>query len=415
MREITSCEVCGNPNITNDPRLPHILDFGSHPLQDDLVPIGDKRVCERYPIGVLFCETCKTAHQRYQLPKTKLFKLEYTYRSNQTKDVLDGMEQLVDEYEARYGPVHGKKVLDVGCNDGSLLDVFWRRGAHCHGIDPTDAAKEARKKSHAVRQAFFDVPAAVDLFMDYGVFDIITFTNVFAHIEHLPSLLRALRILIGPNTRIVIENHYLGAVLATHQFDTFFHEHIRTYSYSSFRYIAAGLDMVVDHASFPRRYGGNIRVILGAQSTPSTNDGLEYIRRAERNFGFELAQLNAFIKHWKSSKRQQINELTQYHGSVFAPMPAIALPARAPLLISMLGLDRNQISAVYQIPGSAKIGHYVPGTRIPILSDEEFPWDSTGPALNLAWHIPAEIEARYRGLGFRGEFIQVISEDTNDV
>jgi hypothetical protein len=173
--------------------------------------------------------------------------------------------------------------------------------------------------------------------------------------------------------------------------------------------------MVVSHVSFPRRYGGNIRVILGYDLSASSKDGREYIERAERDFGFELAQLNAFIKHWKSSKRQQINELTQYHGSVFAPMPAIALPARAPLLVSMLGLDRNQISAVYQIPGSAKIGHYVPGTRIPILSDEEFPWDSTGPALNLAWHIPDEIAARYRSLGFMGEFIQIISEDKNEV
>jgi hypothetical protein len=408
MRVITSCEVCGNPNITNDPRLPHVLDLGSHPLQDDLVPIGDERICKRYHIGVLFCETCKTAHQRYQLPRMKLFQPGYTHRSSQTKDVLDGMANLVDEYEEFYGPVHGLMVLDVGCNDGSLLDEFKRRGAITFGIDPTDAAQEAARKGHPVIQGFFDSFSANEILSRFGVPDIVTFTNVFAHIEHLPALIVALNTLTNHQAKIVIENHYLGAVLDKNQFDTFFHEHIRTYSYTSFRYIAGALGMVVDHTTFPSRYGGNIRVFLNSQVTRTHNDGLEYVRKAERDFGFDLARMNSFVKQWKMNKRQEIRELTEHDGSIFAPIPAIALPARAPLLVSMLDIDRNHISAVYQIPGSKKIGHYVPGTRIPIVSDEEFPWSYEGPVLNLAWHIQDEIETRYRSKGFKGSFIQVI-------
>ena len=99
--------------------------------------------------------------------------------------------------------------------------------------------------------------------------DVITFTNVFAHIEDLPALLSALALLMGEDTILVVENHYLGAVLAKNQFDTFYHEHPRTYSLTSFVHIASSLGRAVAAVEFPSRYGGNIRVTIGKAGKPS--------------------------------------------------------------------------------------------------------------------------------------------------
>jgi Methyltransferase domain/C-methyltransferase C-terminal domain/Putative zinc binding domain len=400
MREITHCEVCNNTHLVN------ALDLGKHPLQDDLVPIGDDRVCETYPVKVLFCATCNTAHQQYQLPRKQLFRDQYAYRSRQTKDVLDGVAQLANKYEQYYGSVQGKTIVDVGCNDGALLDVFKQRGAWTYGFEPTGAAKEASNAGHTVRQVFFDKSAAAEFVRDFGKPDIITFTNVFAHIEDLRGLIEALKIIKKPSTRIVIENHYLGSVLKNHQFDTFFHEHLRTYSYTSFCYIAEALGMAIVHVSFPSRYGGNIRVFL--QTGFTTNEAP--IKETEKDFCFELGLMNSYVKRWKATKRSDINLLTEFWPAI-SPIGAVALPARAPMLMTLLGLDHHHISAVYQIPGSAKIGHYVPGTRIPIVSDADYPAiEENATLLNMAWHIGPEIEARWRGMGFKGKFLPVIAE-----
>ena len=91
--EISSCEVCKST------ALEPVLDLGPHPMCDDLVPVGDTRVCREYPIDILFCPRCVTAHQRFQVPKHELFPKTYHYRSRFTADVLNGMSALVDATE----------------------------------------------------------------------------------------------------------------------------------------------------------------------------------------------------------------------------------------------------------------------------------------------------------------------------
>ena len=89
-------------------------------------------------------------------------------------------------------------------------------------------------------------------------------------------------------------------------------------------------------------------------------------------------------------------------------LSAKAFPGRAAILIRLLGIDENHIRAVHEKTGSGKIGHYVPGTRIPIVSDADFV-AGTGPLLNLAWHISDEIRAYMASAGYSGQIIDILS------
>ena len=252
--EVLKCEVCDGGLMAP------VMDLGPQPLPDDLVKVGDDRQCETFSTEVLWCKKCCTAQQHYVIPKRQLFPPEYHYRGANTKDVLEGFEGLAKSVD-RYVDVNKLKVLDVGCNDGSLLDAFYRRGALTYGMEPTDAYKEV-KLGHRVMNAYLDPETAIRFVFKHGNPDIITFVNVFAHIEDFPALIASLKLLSGPSTIIVIENHYMGSVLERNQFDTFYHEHIRTYSFTSLETIAERLGMHIAACEFPSRYGGNIRVIM---------------------------------------------------------------------------------------------------------------------------------------------------------
>ena len=389
MIKITKCEVCENEHLKK------VLDLGNHPLCDDLIPMEEESSCEEFPIEILFCEKCLTAHQIYQIPKQTLFTKNYHYRARMTGSVLSGMADFVEGCENRFGSLHGKVVLDIGCNDGSLLDSFKIKGCKTIGIEPTGAALESK---HPTINEYFDKRSAYQVLSLTGKPDLIVFTNVFAHIEDLQSLINNLKILSQDNTKIVIENHYLGAVFNGGQIDTFYHEHPRTYSFRSFEFIAQSLEVNVLDAEFVSRYGGNIRVYLGV------GDKMQ-LDIDESHFSSAFIKMSTDMLKWITETKVMIDDHVSKHGL----MRAKALPGRAAILIKLLGLNENHISAVYEIKGSIKVGHYVPGTRIPILPEVVLyaKKDLTKPILNLAWHLPSEVRDNLLANGYTGHVIDI--------
>lgn len=398
--EINSCEICDNKNLDS------VINLGYHPMCDDLVPLGDLRVCKEYPIEILFCKKCITAHQRFQVYKDDLFPKNYHYRSRHTADVLNGMRQIVDYCEKKIFSLKGKKILDIGCNDGSLLSFFREKNAITFGIEPTNAFIEARESGHEIINDFFDEQIAINFVKKHGKPDLITFTNVFAHIENLKKVISALKILIHDSTVIIIENHYLGSIIDKFQFDTFYHEHPRTYSLTSFSYIANMLELDIEDVFFPSRYNGNIRVIYSSKSCESDKSKFLAIYALEKLFNKRLESMEKKINPWCQHKRANIERLVKKHGKLSAK----AFPGRAAILIKILGLDSDLIKATYEKSQSSKINHYIPGTRIPILSDDEFDFlKNEAPLLNFAWHIPMEIKSYLEKRGYYGQIIDIIS------
>lgn len=388
--QIRSCEVCGSD------RLVDVLDLGNQPLCDDLVPIGNAARVTSYPTFIVWCAACKTAHQKYQVPKTTLFPDSYHYRAALTKDVLDGMQELVDRVAAQTGPLAGRTVLDIGCNDGSLLQKFRAAGARTIGVEPTGAIADAAPKVDHLVKGYLDETTVGRVLDTVGTPDVITFTNVFAHIEDLASLLANVRRLVKDTTTVVIENHYLGSVLRLAQFDTFYHEHPRTYSYESFKRIADTLGLTIISVEFPERYNGNIRVMM------SSGDGAHAAGPDESGFDDMLGDLADRARDYRATARPFLQSLADAHGA----LPAKAFPGRASILVALAGIDETQIGACYERPGSPKIGHYVPGTRIPILDEASFFSDQQAPVLvNFAWHIPREIETYMRSHGYEGRIV----------
>jgi len=389
MIKITKCEVCENEQLKK------VLDLGNHPLCDDLIPMEEESSCEEFPIEILFCEKCLTAHQIYQIPKQTLFTKNYHYRARMTGSVLSGMADFVEGCENRFGSLHGKVVLDIGCNDGSLLDFFKIKGCKTVEIEPTGVALESK---HPTIYEYFDKRSSYQVLSLTGKPDLIVFTNVFAHIEDLQSLINNLKILSQDNTKIVIENHYLGAVFNGGQFDTFYHEHPRTYSFRSFEFIAQSLEVNVLDAEFVSRYGGNIRVYLGVGDKKQLDID-------ESHFSSAFIKMSTDMLKWITETKVMIDDHVSKHGL----MRAKAFPGRAAILIKLLGLNENHISAVYEIKGSIKVGHYVPGTRIPILPEVELyaKKDLKKPILNLAWHLPSEVRANLLANGYTGHVIDI--------
>ena len=392
---INFCEICNSKKY-----LVKTLNLGSLPLVDDLIKINSKKKSKLYKTQILYCNKCYTAYQKYNVKKKILFPNQYHYRSSLTNDVIMGMEGLVKDTKKFVNTYKNKVVLDVGCNDGILLSRFKREKAITVGIEPTGAAYEAKKKGHDIFKDYINLKTVNKIKKKYNQIDIITFTHVFAHIDNLKYLISCVKKLMNKNTILVIENHYLGSVLEKKQFDTFYHEHPRTSSQRSFIKIAKKIRANLIHCSFPKRYGGNIRVVI----TKSKNNKIKI--KNESSYFHRLKKLQASMEKWKKRKREQLILLSNKYG----PLSAKAFPGRASILIKLLNINEKVISEVYEKPNSKKIGHYLPGTSIPIKSDNKFlnKINKIKIIINLAWHINKEIRIYLRKMGYKGKIIDIL-------
>ena len=224
-------------------------------------------------------------------------------------------------------------------------------------------------------------------------------------------MLDSLKEIISNDTILIIENHYLGSILENYQFDTFYHEHPRTYSLKSFNKIAERLNMNLFKVDFPSRYGGNIRVFISSNIKMSVEEKVNIQKNIAKESHFEesLVKMQDYIQLWQDQMGEVIQKLYDEHG----PLVAKAFPGRAAILIKLLGLNEKIISEVYEKKGSMKIGHYLPGTRIPIKSDETLLTEQPFPQviINLAWHISDEIHEYLTNEGFNGQIIDIYSPD----
>jgi hypothetical protein len=374
-----------------------VLDLGSHPLCDDLVPFGSELQTEEFHQLIGLCEVCLTAHQKIPVVKEKLFKSNYHYRAALTNDVIQGMnnlaEQIIKDLKSKSKSF---TILDIGCNDGSLLGIFKSKyGCTTIGVDPTEAILESSNKIDFKFNEYFTRSTAEEIKELSPAIDVITFTNVFAHIENLPELIDNLKLLINDSTKLIIENHYLGSILSSNQFDTFYHEHPRTYSLKSFEFIAQTIGLIITDVKFPSRYGGNIRVTMEKNGNKAD---LNLLNQLELDFSTMFQLLQGKFDIWKNQSNIILSSLLE-NGPVYGK----ALPGRAVMLINSLKIDSRMMPVIFEKPNSPKINNFVPGTKIKILSDNELLQVNPKALIVWSWHIIDEIVEYLNILGYQGE------------
>jgi SAM-dependent methyltransferase len=396
-----NCQICNN-------KLLNFLDLGKQPLCDDLTKKPDNSVFLK--LQVSYCKKCLTAFQKYNVERNVLFPKNYHYRSANTNDVVEGLKDLVKSSKKYYPSLKDKIVLDIGCNDGTLLSLFKKEGCKTFGIEPTAAFKEAKKKGHQIINKYFDLKTAQQIKKKIKNIDIITFTNVFAHIDDLKNLLASLKFITNKNTLIIIENHYLGEVIKKNQFDTFYHEHQRTYSLQSFVSISKLLKTNIIDYKFVKRYNGNIRVYLRkTNKIYKTRKNIKDSLKTERTIIKKIKVFQKKVDNWKYSKKLLLNKLVKQKGA----LPAKAFPGRASILINLLKLDAKYISNIYEKNYSLKVNNYAPGTNIRILKEKYITTKEIQKdiMINFAWHISSEIKNYVRKkLKYKGRIIDLISK-----
>lgn len=358
-----------------------------------------------YPLELLYCPDSHLVQIGCQVDPEVLFPPEYPYTSGTTRILRENFADLFEKCRDRLGVDGASFVIDVGSNDGTLLANFQAGGCRVLGIDPTDRAQLANERGIHSLQAFFSRETARSVVAEYGQARLVTATNVFAHIPDVDEVVAGILDILDESGVFVSESHYLLDLIGTLQYDTVYHEHLRYYSLHSLKFLLEKHGLEIFHVERIPTHGGSIRVFAarrgGYPVEPSVSNQLEEERRAGL---LDPETYRRFAADVLQSKRDLLGLLRDVKASA-GRIYGIGAPSRASTLIAYTGLDRETIDCVLEIPGSYKIGKYMPGTRIPVLEESALFSDQPEYALLFSWHIAGELIPRLTRKGFRGKYI----------
>ena len=397
---INYCQICGSKKIKN------VLDLGYQPLADDLKNFGSNKLGTNfYPISIGFCKKCILLQNNYIVDDRILYTKNYHYRPGITKDVVNNFKEMSLKLLKLYKLNSNSVVADIGCNDGSLLKEFKSLGIlKTVGIDPTNTIKYAPKYIKTI-QDFMNSKCSKKALNFYGKMDLITTTNVFAHTNKLKDFILGVKKLIKKDGVFVIENHYLGAIIKKKQFDSFYHEHLRTYSLKSLINLLKYYGFKIIDAYTTDRYGGNIQAHFTLGNRKKSNKIKKIlIHEKKENLDKEITykKLNNEIGDidLKISKFLDKNKNKK--------IVAKAFPARASILIHRFSGIKNHIAFVGEQPTSLKLNKFVPGTNIQILSSKRFKKYKPDIMIILAWHLFDTIYKKWKPKLKKTKFVQIL-------
>ena len=396
-KTIDRCQISGAKDLKT------ILSLGYLPPVNKLKKINSL-LCEDtfYPSELMYSQRSRLVQLSTIVNKEILFPKEYPYTSSTTKILRENFKELYEDCKKIINISPKDLIIDIGSNDGNLLNNF-KNHHKVLGITPEKIGKIAIKKGIRTLIRYFDKNTSNLVLKKFGKAKIITATNVFAHIENVNLLMKNLLRVLKNDGVFISESHYLVSLIKTSQYDTIYHEHLRYYSLTSLKYLFNKYDMEIIHAKKINTHGGSIRVYAARKNRFKINNSVRKILSYEKNF-LNWKTFNNFKKKVVDSKLELYSILKKLKNNN-KKIYGIGAPSRASTLINYVGLDENIIDCVLEIDGSYKIGNYIPGKKIPILSENKLYKDPPDFLILFAWHIASELKFNLKKKGFKGKFI----------
>ena len=402
---VTRCQICGSTNLEL------VIDLGHQPLSDSLPSEAQLQQPETtYPLRQMWCRDCTLSQLDYVVPGDVVYHPEYPYRSGITKELATYQDALAGEAIDRLSLEADSLVVDVGSNDGTLLAGFKRRGMRVMGVEPTNIAKIARENGIDTLQAFFDEEAADQVIETSGHAKLITATNVFAHMATLGSFMRGVQRLLAPDGVFMIENHYLLEIMRGGQFDTIYHEHLRSYSLKSLMVLFEQYGFTVIEARQVARYGGNIRVYASKDKNARASDSVDAILKLENEFG--LSESRAYEAFSALAEKAKLNllELALNCKKDGLRFVGNSCPARASTLLNYAGIGKDLMPYMAEQPTSLKLHRHLPVKHIPIVDNSILIEEQPDYVVLLAWHYWEPISEQLRARGLKSKMVVPLPE-----
>src|SRR3989338_7068769 len=403
--ETKSCRICGSTSLTN------VIDLGEQYLQGSFVKPGKKMPpLQKFPTILVRCnpeldkKACGLLQLKHSVPPQILYSV-YWYRSGTNNTMRKHLQNLTKEAVSLIAKSNAQ-VLDIGCNDGTLLN-FYPDSFKKFGIDPSDIAQEIKENITVIHDVFPSNKSKSQL--QSNSFDIITSIAMFYDLKDPVDFTKNIKSILTKDGIWIFEMSYMPLMLKLGSYDTICHEHLEYYSLSAIEYILNKSDMKLINVSLNTINGGSMRCYASHLENnlfekAEFKKNIHDLQRKEADL--ELTKDKPYkvfsekvIKHKRELKsllvklKQDGKRIHLYGAST-----------KGDTILQWCEIDHKIVDVAAE-RNPEKFGAHTLGTNIRIISEEESRALNPDYYLVLPWHFKEEIlerekETLKKGIGF---------------
>jgi len=391
------CLICQTP-------IEPFIDFGNMPLGNGFLLPQEFAEEYRFPMRVGFCPVCTMVQLLEQPDRERMFHENYAFFSGTSRYMALHFKAFAEHVMADYLPGSDPFVVEMGSNDGIMLQNFAGARIRHLGIEPSrNVAQVAMDKGINTVTRFFEAALARRIVADYGQADAFLAANVMCHIPYIHAIVEGIKILLKPTGVVLFEDPYLGEVLEKTSYDQIYDEHTFLFSVTSVRYLFEKYGMEIIDVEPQTTHGGSMRYVIAFKGARSVSPRVDRQIEKERSLGLGQPETYQRFRQSCERSRDQLLALLTELKAQGKRVVGYGATSKSTTITNYCGLTPELVEFISDTtPG--KQGKFSPGAHIPVQPYEDFVRDYPDYALLFAWNHAQEImdkEEAFRAAGGR--------------
>jgi len=393
MKTRKTCRVCGSA-------LEPILNLGEHYVSDFPRPGDD--LPSKAPLDLALCKRCRLLQLRHTVDPNEMYR-NYWYKSGTNQTMRGALADIANTAETLIHLKEGDAVLDIGCNDGTLLSSYRTGGIVKVGIDPSNVAEQARGVVDKLVNDFFTAEVYLKEMGDQHA-KIVTSIAMFYDLEDPNRFVSDIKRVLDLDGLWIIQMSYLPLMLKTNEFGNICHEHLEYYSLQSLEYLLNLHGFEIVDVELNDINGGSLRAYIRNRGADAVNfgdatyralsvDRVQAMREGEVKLG--LAEKTVYDEFAMRVERIKHDTVDFVRNAVAQGKKVYVYGAstKGNTVLQYFELDHTLITAAAE-RNSDKWGRVTIGTNIPIISEADARAAKPDYFLVLPWHFLEEFMAR---------------------
>jgi len=387
------------------------MSFGRMPIANGFLTADQFPEEYFFELKAGFCDRCKMVQLTELVDRERMFHENYAFFSSTSVRMALHFRAFADLVKERYIEESEPFIVEIGSNDGIMLQHFAKAGISHLGIEPSaNVAEAARKNGVQTICRFFDETLAREIVTRHGRADVFLGANVMCHIPYLHSVVAGIKILLKPEGYVLFEDPYLGDIIEKTSYDQIYDEHAFYFSLASVRYLFSQYDMDVVDVQPQNVHGGSMRYIISHRNAYPVSAAVRNLEERERALNLDQRETYKNFQRNVEKSRQDLIALLKDLKLQGKRVTGYAATSKSTTVTNFCGITSDLLEYISDTT-PIKQGKYSPGVHIPVRPYEEFKAHYPDYAVLFGWNHAEEIMAKEQAfIAAGGKWILYVPE-----